>query len=162
LAARRERGSATGRKRLHGPLFGYKNKCGPKSGGAPPSRLGDGAGQWVCKSGPDPPSYAPKTGCWPPAQSPSPSKEKQEAGEPPIARRRRRSAHGWSRKRSNQLSGATEDGAPCALGHVTDRQDPEDGGGGNRGSSHIYTHTWVYAREVYYRCAHVCAVSSAS
>ena len=31
-------------------------------------------------------------------------------------------------------------------------------GGGNRGSSHIYTHAWVYAREVYYG-AHVCAVS---
>ena len=81
------------------------------------------------------------------------------AGEP-IARRRRRSAPGWSRKRSNQLPGATEDKAPCALGDVTDRQGPEDGGG-NRGSSHIYTHHWVYAREVYYD-AHVCAVSSAS
>jgi len=33
--------------------------------------------------------------------------------------------------------------APCALGQVTVRQGPEDGGGGDRGSSHIYTHTWV-------------------
>ena len=90
----------------------------------------------------------------------APKTAKRKTGGRPIARRRRRSAHGWSRKRSNQLPGATEDGAPCALGHVTDRQGPEDGGG-NRGSSHIYTHTWVYAREVYYG-AHVCVVSSAS
>ena len=38
---------------------------------------------------------------------------------------------------------------------------PRVRGGRNRGSSHIYTHNWVYAREVYYE-AHVCAVSSAS